>query len=63
MALDFYWRENPELVPDVPPVISKELAGRKAELGISPYKSRDWDELREVIDFMKLFHNFPGPTF
>ncbi len=63
LALDFYWRENPELVPDVPPIIAKELAGRKAELGISSYKSTDWDELREVIGFMKLFHNFPGPTF
>ncbi|MDK8525516.1 hypothetical protein [Corynebacterium sp. MSK150] len=63
LTLDFYWRENPELVADAPPSISKLLAGRKAELGITPYKSTDWDELREVISFMNLFHTFPGPTF
>lgn len=63
LSLDFYWRDNTENIMDVPPRIAAKIASRKAELGIESYRSRDWDELREVISFLKLYHSFPGRTF
>ncbi|OFN17707.1 hypothetical protein HMPREF2604_08320 [Corynebacterium sp. HMSC055A01] len=63
LSLDFYWRDNTENVMDVPPRIAAKIASGKAELGVEAYRSRDWDELREVISFLKLFHSFPGRTF
>lgn len=60
--LDFYWRENTELADQVPAPFDSAWVTRKLDYGVQPYRSRDWDELRSVIDQLKLNHRFPAQT-
>ena len=62
-SFEFYWREIPGLDPH--PVLSVEqsISARKSQLGIEPYRSRDWDELRSVLSVISFFHRIPGKVW
>lgn len=63
LSSQFYWRENTDFPLNASAQFRGIIAKNAAELGIQPYNVSDWDEIREVTNFLKFLHKFPGPVW
>lgn len=61
--LDFYSKWNPSVLTSHDPEVRRLLAVTRAEKEIEPYDARDWDEIRDLVRVLRMFHVFPGETW
>lgn len=63
LSLDFYFRENGDLAGNRIDSAGDVLAANQRAFGIMPYSGEDWEQFKDLVRWLRMFHQFPGETW